>query len=355
MPFSQTTLVSDGVSFDYAIPFTYLDETHIKVDVDGIPTTQVGAMYTFSFNNSQNIQIVDVINGNRLPIGLELKIYRQTPISIPAVVFGGGASLSSENLNKNSDYLTYALQEATDLSEEFTVTYLEDFHKRYLGARPKFPTTSPDGDPLLQGALVYKLGTGRGLYVWNGSSWVAADQGPEGPSGPEGPTGPVGPIGPQGFEGPRGPQGLQGVQGLLGPNGLEGPLGATGPSGIRGISGVTGPTGPTGLEGPTGSTGPTGPQGLTGSTGPQGPTGGDGPQGISGVQGIDGDQGISGGTGDTGPTGDQGPMGSTALGLAFGRFFMNAEGELNIEFYGSASDNDFTIDADGNLLVTTVV
>jgi hypothetical protein len=47
-------------------------------------------------------------------------------------------------------------------------------------------------------------------------------------------------------------------------------------------------------------------------------------------------------------------MGSTPLGLAFGQFAINSDGVLTIEYYGSASDNDFTIDADGNLIVTTV-
>jgi hypothetical protein len=64
--------------------------------------------------------------------------------------------------------------------------------------------------------------------------------------------------------------------------------------------------------------------------------------------------GLPGDTGDKGPLGDKGPMGSTPLGLAFGRFFVNSNGELNIEFYGDASENDFTIDEDGFLSVTTI-
>jgi len=64
--------------------------------------------------------------------------------------------------------------------------------------------------------------------------------------------------------------------------------------------------------------------------------------------------GLSGDTGDKGPLGDQGPMGEPPRGLAFGRFFINSDGDLNIEFYGDASDNDFTIDEDGFLSVTTI-
>jgi hypothetical protein len=47
-------------------------------------------------------------------------------------------------------------------------------------------------------------------------------------------------------------------------------------------------------------------------------------------------------------------MGATPLGLAFGRFSINTEGQLEIEYYGSANDNDFSIDSDGFLYVTTV-
>jgi hypothetical protein len=47
-------------------------------------------------------------------------------------------------------------------------------------------------------------------------------------------------------------------------------------------------------------------------------------------------------------------MGATPLGLAFGTFSINSDGELQIEYYGDANDNDFSIDADGFLYVTTV-
>lgn len=73
-----------------------------------------------------------------------------------------------------------------------------------------------------------------------------------------------------------------------------------------------------------------------------------------GPQGPKGDKGDPGDVGDKGPTGDPGPMGATPLGLAFGRFWVDEEGILKIEFYGDANDNDFSIDDEGNLYVTTV-
>ena len=55
---------------------------------------------------------------------------------------------------------------------------------------------------------------------------------------------------------------------------------------------------------------------------------------------------------DLGPQGPQGNMGSTPLGLAFGRMGISSTGILQVEYYGSASDNDFSINANGELIVS---
>lgn len=149
-------------------------------------------------------------------------------------------------------------------------------------------------------------------------------------------------------EGPQGPQGSQGPTGNTGPTGATGGAGPTGPQGSQGPKGDTGSVGPTGLQGPTGATGATGPRGLigpTGQTGATGATGATGPQGSTGAQGP---------TGNQGPTGAQGNMGATPLGLAFGRMQITSAGILQMEYYGSANDNDFSINSSGILTVTTV-
>lgn len=199
-----------------------------------------------------------------------------------------------------------------------------------------------------------------GIQGPTGLQGVKGDQGDRGPEGPQGNIGETGPTGPQGIAGDTGPQGPegptgaagpigpQGATGEQGPTGSEGPIGPEGPQGIQGVTGDQGVRGPQGLTGPVGPEGPRGQQGITGLTGPVGP---DGPQGPIGPQGIQGIQGPVGPDGAKGPTGD---MGATPLGLAFGRFSINTEGQLEIEYYGSANDNDFSIDSDGFLYVTTV-
>jgi hypothetical protein len=47
-------------------------------------------------------------------------------------------------------------------------------------------------------------------------------------------------------------------------------------------------------------------------------------------------------------------MGATPLGLAFGRMQVTSAGILQMEYYGDADDNDFSINSSGILTVTTV-
>lgn len=92
------------------------------------------------------------------------------------------------------------------------------------------------------------------------------------------------------------------------------------------------------------------PKGDQGDPGPAGPIG---PQGVPGPAGPEGPQGLPGPIGNKGPDGDPGPMGPTPLGLAFGTFSINSDGNLQIEFYGDANENDFSIDPNGYLFVET--
>ena len=312
MAYSEALYTGDGTTTDFVVPFDYLDQSHVYVAVGKVDTSNSNSSFKFEFVASATIRIREKIGENPVPDGTEIRIFRRTPIDSPAIVFGGGASLSSKNLNKNSEYLTFALQEATDTNEKFT--------EMYLGSYESNPLSDNLGNPIKEGALYYNTELGA-MYHFTNSIWKDLASGPSGPRGPVGPTGPTGPTGPQGIQGVKGPQGVQGFRGEIGPKGA---------------------TGSTGVEGPVGPLGPEGPRGVEGPLGPEGPEGPEGPRGLPGD------------TGDKGPLGDKGPMGSTPLGLAFGRFFVNSDGELNIEFYGDASDNDFTIDEDGFLSVTTI-
>ncbi len=163
MTLASKTYSSDGVTTDFAVTFDYLDQSHVKVSVNKVPTTAVGSLYKWTWNNATNIRVDTVSGDNPVPTGVDIKVFRETPIDTPAVVFGGGASLSSENLNKNAEYLTYALQEATDNNEEFT--------KLYLGSFSDDPLTDNDGDPIQDGAVYYNTVESL-IYYYSGTGWV---------------------------------------------------------------------------------------------------------------------------------------------------------------------------------------
>lgn len=166
MAYSKIIETGDGTTRDYNVTFNYLDQSHVRVKVDRVFTDAVGSNYTFEFINATTVRITHVVSGNAPPSGARIEIIRETPIASPAVVFGAGVNLTSVNLNKNSEYLTYALQEATDTNEEFT--------KLYLGSVSTFPTTDNDGEPLQVGAVVYYTPESA-LYYYTGSGWVIGE------------------------------------------------------------------------------------------------------------------------------------------------------------------------------------
>ena len=160
------TYYADGDRTDFAVPFSYLEREHIQVRVDKIATTDTASIYKFVWLNDASIRVDSTALGAPVPNGLEVQIQRKTDIDEPAVVFQSGATLSTEDLNKSSQYLTYALQEAVDDNEEFT--------KLYLGARSQNPVTDNEGGELQLG-VIYLNTEDENLYSWDGTDWIAFD------------------------------------------------------------------------------------------------------------------------------------------------------------------------------------
>lgn len=373
--------VASGTTKEFSVPFQYIGKADVEVLVDSVAVS-------FNWVNSGTIILAALPSSNQV-----VTIKRQTS-KVPLVDFTDGSTLFEADLDLANKQARYLAEEAVDRAEQslsLNDSGVWDAQGRRLTniAEPisddevatKGFVTSASSSTLAQAIEVrdqlYNLTTSMnrlpygtdGYVEYNATTGlleVFLSEGPQGPLGPTGPTGPNGPAGPQGSEGPRGPQGPigatgglgpQGQQGLQGPTGLQGvkgDQGDRGPEGVRGNSGETGAQGPQGVQGLIGPTGAEGPRGIQGVIGPVGPLG---PQGIQGVQGEIGPIGPQGIQGPLGPDGDKGPqgdMGATPLGLAFGRFYMNEEGELMIEYYGDATDNDFRIDAEGYLYVQTV-
>lgn len=347
--------VADGTTREYSVPFDYISSSDVVVKV-------AGNSVPYTFINSSTVLL------DTTPTNGQLVVIKRQTSKVPLVDFTDGSTLFEADLDLANKQARFLAEEAIDETNETIKVDETDGVFDAKGLRIKNIAPPVDDDEIATKGFVntsglsilaqaqqvkdtlFNLTTTMERLPYGTDGYAQYDattgnlkfflsEGPQGPVGATGPSGPTGPQGPQGVEGPRGPQGPIGA------------TGATGPEGPRGLQGVTGDQGIQGEQGPIGPVGPEGPRGLQGITGPTGPTGPEGPIGPLGPQGPTGEQGPVGPDGGVGP---QGPMGATPLGLAFGRFYMNSEGELMIEYYGTANDNDFRIDADGFLYVETV-
>lgn len=194
MPYSTVTYAANGTDTDFLITWNYLDTDHIRVKVGGVLTTDVGSTHQFSLVDSTTVRVTD-LSSNPVALGVAVELLRETPITSRAVTFAEGSALRTADLNKNSDFLLYSMQEAIDTidtaaqegaalaqagaeaskvaaeaAQGAAEAALDLFNDQYLGSLAADPTVDNDGDPLVSGA-VYWNNTAGDLRVYNGSSW----------------------------------------------------------------------------------------------------------------------------------------------------------------------------------------
>lgn len=87
----------------FSVPFPYLDQSHVFVTVNGVPTA-----YTFS--TSATIQVLPA------PTGI-VQIRRITPKDNPPVNFSDGSVLREQELDLLATFTLYCAQEAQDVAE----------------------------------------------------------------------------------------------------------------------------------------------------------------------------------------------------------------------------------------------
>jgi hypothetical protein len=105
--------IADGTTTDYLITWDYLDEDHIAVYVDGTSNADPQADHTFTKLNATTLRVTDGVGG-AIVAGSAIEIRRETPLTTRAITFADGSALLAEDLNKNSDYLLYSMQEVLD-------------------------------------------------------------------------------------------------------------------------------------------------------------------------------------------------------------------------------------------------
>jgi len=94
------------------------------------------------------------------------------------------AAIATTKRNEASASATAAASSATGAASSTTaataakdaaLAALDSFDDRYLGSKSSAPSVDNDGNALVSGALYYQgSGGSQGMFVWSGSSWVAA-------------------------------------------------------------------------------------------------------------------------------------------------------------------------------------
>ncbi len=100
--YSQVTYTGNGSTVAYAIPFSYIDSTHIKAYLNGTITT--------AFTISTSTLTFTTAPAN----GVTIRIERQTPIDARLVDFSDGSVLTEADLDRSANQNFYVAQEITD-------------------------------------------------------------------------------------------------------------------------------------------------------------------------------------------------------------------------------------------------
>jgi len=101
MAYSRVSYTANGVQTDYTFGFTYLDRSHVKVTVGGVPFT------SFIFLDDHTLRF------SPAPVG-ELVIYRATSPEARMVDYEAPSQLNESDLNVDSEQAFLLTQEALD-------------------------------------------------------------------------------------------------------------------------------------------------------------------------------------------------------------------------------------------------
>jgi len=147
VPYTATT--SNGL---YAVPFAYLDKSHVKVQVNGsdVPTS------AYTWETSAAI---------RLPaaVGASILIYRASPTA-PVTTYTAGATLTEEDLQADSLQALYRIQEVED-RHDVEIVDVDEIHDMIEQAG------ITGADQYIRGDLASNLGT-KGAYL---VAWAQPD------------------------------------------------------------------------------------------------------------------------------------------------------------------------------------
>ena len=103
MATTQNTYTGNGSLTEYSFTFPYLEESDVKVSLDGVVKTQTT---DYSFANATTILFNTAPASN-----VAIRIYRDTGIDDLKSTFFAGSSIRAQDLNKNFEQNNFAVQE----------------------------------------------------------------------------------------------------------------------------------------------------------------------------------------------------------------------------------------------------
>ena len=105
MATTQNTYTGNGSLTNYSFTFPYLEESDVKVSLDGV----VQATTEYSFANATTISF-NTAPGNNVAI----RIYRETDTDEARTTFFAGSAIRAQDLNDNNNQLLYSTQETVN-------------------------------------------------------------------------------------------------------------------------------------------------------------------------------------------------------------------------------------------------
>ena len=100
MATTSNTYTGDGSTTNYSFTFEYLEQSEVKVTLDGASTT------AFTFANATTLSFTSAPAN-----GVEVRIYRDTNIDTLKATFFPGSAIKAEDLNNNFTQNNFAVQE----------------------------------------------------------------------------------------------------------------------------------------------------------------------------------------------------------------------------------------------------
>ena len=115
MAITENTYTGDGSTVLFSFTFPYLDQSHVKVSLNGSDTT------AFTFANATTIQM------NSAPsVGVAIRIYRNSDSDNVEATFFPGSSIRAGDLNDNFLQALYLNQETIRIAQEATLGGIAD-------------------------------------------------------------------------------------------------------------------------------------------------------------------------------------------------------------------------------------